>query len=158
MLGRDGIVGLVCLAASLGLIAATRGLPEASMLVPVGPGFYPRIVLGITAALSVLLIVADVLARRRMPAAGPRQQAPNYRLVLLTFAIFGVYVALLPYVGFRIATLIFVGALQSALQPPSGWKDWLLVATVAFVTTLVTYFMFEHYLSVLLPRGRWTDF
>jgi hypothetical protein len=34
----------------------------------------------------------------------------------------------------------------------------LRVAIVALLTTLVTYLMFERYLSVLLPRGRWTDF
>jgi len=28
----------------------------------------------------------------------------------------------------------------------------------ALVTTLVAYYLFNHYLLVLLPRGRWTDF
>jgi hypothetical protein len=29
---------------------------------------------------------------------------------------------------------------------------------VALITTVAVYFAFERYLSVLLPRGRWTDF
>ena len=41
MLGRDGVAGLACLAGSLWLLALTRGLPQPA-LVPVGPGFYPR--------------------------------------------------------------------------------------------------------------------
>jgi len=158
-MSRDGITGLVCLAASLGLLAATRGLPDASLLVPVGPGFYPRIVLGITAALSLLLVIGDVLARRRAQRAATGPQAPsNHRLVLLTFAVFGMYVALLPYAGFRIATFIFVGLLQVTLQPPSGRASWVMAAGVALVTTLVAYYLFEYYLLVLLPRGSWTDF
>lgn len=157
-MGRDGIAGLVCLAASLGLLAATHGLPEASLLVPVGPGFYPRIILGITAALGLLLLVTDVIGRRRVPASTKAPVSANYGLVLLSFAVFGIYVFLLPYVGFRIATLIFVGAMQVTLQPPADRKGWFTVAVVALLTTLVTYYLFEHYLLVLLPRGSWTDF
>lgn len=156
-MGRDGIAGLVCLVTSLGLFAATIGLPEASLLVPVGPGFYPRIVLGITAALSAALVITDFMARAdRSPRTDGA--SANYRLVLLTFAIIGAYIALLPYLGFRIATFAFVLVLQVALEPPRGRNGWLRVASVALLTTLVTYLMFERYLSVLLPRGRWTDF
>ena len=156
-MGRDGIAGLACLATSLGLLAATIGLPEASLLVPVGPGFYPRIVLGITAALSAMLIVTDFTARVSRPEK-PAGAPANYRLVLISFAIIGVYVALLPYLGFRIATFAFVSILQIALEPPRNRNSWLRVVIVALVTTLVNYLVFERYLSVLLPRGRWTDF
>lgn len=161
-MGRDGIAGLVCLAASLGLLAATIGLPGPNLLVPVGPGFYPRIILGITAALSLLLIISDIAGRRRRPASAPAEATktpdPNYGLVLATFLIFILYVAALPYLGFRLSTLAFVAGLQSTLDPPRGIKKWIIVAVTAFVTTAVTYVMFEHYLAVLLPRGRWTDF
>lgn len=156
-MGRDGIAGLVCLAVSLGLLAATIGLPEASLLVPVGPGFYPRIVLGITAVLSAILVVTDFIGRADRPAKTAGAPA-NYRLVLLTFAIIGVYVGLLPSLGFRIATFAFVSVLQVALEPPRNRNSWLRVVIVASFTTLVTYLVFESYLSVLLPRGRWTDF
>jgi hypothetical protein len=161
MLSRDGIAGLVCLAASLALLAGTWNLPGPSLLVPVGPGFYPRIILGITAALSLALIVFDVIAARRgssTAAAKPAAEAPNYRLVLIVFAVFGVYVGLLPGLGFRIATALFIAALQAVLDPPRAWKGWLIVAVTAFVTTAAVYFLFERYLSVLLPRGSWTGF
>jgi hypothetical protein len=158
-MGRDGIAGLVCLAASLGLLAATRGLPEASLLVPVGPSFYPRIILGITAVLSALLVGADVWSRRRAAPAAPQPRPlANYVLVALTFTIFGLYVALLPLVGYRLATFGFVTALQATLEHPRDWKGWLVVAGTAFLTAAITYFVFERYLTVLLPRGRWTDF
>jgi hypothetical protein len=158
-MGRDGIAGLVCLVTSLGLLAATIGLPEASLLVPVGPGFYPRIVLGITAILSTLLIANDLVAqRRRAMAAETSRPTVNHALVLLTFSVFGIYVAILPYLGFRISTFIFVAAMQALLDPPRGLRRWLLVAAIALATTVATYYVFEAYLLVLLPRGRWTDF
>ena len=151
MLGRDGIAGLVCLGGSLWFLALTRGLPHPA-LVPIGPGFYPRILLGIMVVLSAALVVSDLLSRRRAAAAPAR-----YRLVLLAFAIFAAYVALMPMLGYRVATFLFVGALQATLEPPRGARWWLVLA-VALATTLVTYYIFERYLSVLLPRGRLTGF
>ena len=151
MLGRDGIAGLVCLGGSLWFLALTRGLPQPA-LVPIGPGFYPRILLGVTVVLSAALVVSDLLNRRRAAAAPAR-----YRLVILAFAIFAGYVALLPVLGYRVATFLFVGTLQATLEPPRGARWWLVLA-VALLTTLVTYYVFERYLSVLLPRGRLTGF
>ena len=56
-MSRDLITGLVCLAGSLVLLALTYNLPGPSLLVPIGPGVYPRIVLGITALLAAALVV-----------------------------------------------------------------------------------------------------
>ena len=156
MLGRDGLTGLVALAASLVLFWLTLDL-KGNPLVPIGPGFYPRIVLGIAAVLSAILVVQDLLARRRRKRAAAEQR-PNYPLVFACFAVFGLYVMSLPGLGFRLATFAFVAALQALLDPPRGTRGWLVVAATALVTTTAAYFLFEHYLLVLLPRGRWTDF
>lgn len=162
MLGRDGVAGIICLGLSIALLALTRGLPQSAM-VPIGPDFYPRIVLGIMAALSALLIAADVLAHWRSRGGGTADATAvadrrNYRLVAVTFAVFAVYVLLLPYLGFRIATFLFVAALQAVLGNPQGWRRWTIVIAAALATVVVTYLAFEVYLSVLLPRGRWTGF
>ena len=160
---RDLITGLVCLVTSLVLLGLTLGLPGPSLLVPIGPGFYPRIILGITAVLSALLIGQALLARRRaaQAAAASRSSAdarPNYALVLASFGVFGVYVALLPPLGYRIATFAFLLALQPLLEPPRNAKGWVTVLVVAAVTSFATFYVFQDYLSVLLPRGRWTNF
>ena len=72
--------------------------------------------------------------------------------------IFTVYVFLLPVLGYRLATVLFVGTLQATLDPPRSGRAWALVAIMAVGATLVTYYVFEVYLSVLLPRGRLTGF
>lgn len=168
-MARDLTTGLVCLAASLILFALTLDLPGPSLLVPIGPGFYPRIVLGITAVLSAMLAV-QALLKLRKSRSDPRFQAgsdpnceksgsePNYGLVAGSFAVFGVYVALLPLLGFRVATLLFVLALQWLLGRPRTPKAWLVACVIAIVTALGTFHLFQDYLSVLLPRGRWTGF
>jgi hypothetical protein len=160
MFSRDSISGLVCLTVSLFLLALTFNLPPAAM-VPIGPAFYPRVVLLLTALLSVTLIFMDVRAMQSARAAGtsaiaPAGPAPNYRLVLATFILFGLYIALLPGLGFRISTFVFVLALQITLEWPKTPMRWLIAVIVALGTSAVCHFVFEDYLSVLLPRGRWS--
>ena len=157
---RDGFAGLICLALAIGMLVLTRGLPQSS-LVPIGPDFYPRIVLIIMAVLSAMLIASD-LWRQRTPStnaaagAGPAPERRNYRLVGLTFAVFAGYVVLLPLLGYRIATFLFMVALQAVIDPPRGTRRWVVVTVSALASSAVTYVVFEHYLSVLLPRGKWT--
>ncbi|MCK1512012.1 tripartite tricarboxylate transporter TctB family protein [Bradyrhizobium sp. 190] len=156
--GRDGIAGLILLAVSLVLLVKSFQLPSLP-IVPVGPGFYPAIVLSLMAAASALLVLQDLMKRRPAAAAGegdaPRR---NYRLVVIAFAIVGAYVVLLPLVGFRVATVLFVGALQAALDRPRTARQWGVLAAIALGTAMASYFVFERYLLVLLPRGAWTGF
>lgn len=152
-LSKDGWAGLAVLAASLFLFALTFDL-KPSPLVPIGPGFYPRAVLVLAALFAAALVLFDVL-KKKPPR--PAAQA-NYAAVALHFALFGLYVAALPWLGFRIATFAYVATVNAVMEPPRSWAGWLRVGAIALGTVLVTYFAFERYLSVLLPRGRWTDF
>lgn len=156
-MGRDGYTGLAVLAASLALFWATLGL-ERHPMVPVGPGFYPRIVLGITALMALALVVADILARRKARPAPATKGEAHYGLVALAFGVFGAYVLLLPGLGFRLATFAFLVAMPVTLERPRSARRWIVVVVLAAVATAATYFVFERYLHVLLPRGRWTGF
>jgi hypothetical protein len=165
MIGRDGWAGLVILAFCAALWWMTFGLRD-NPLVPIGPAFYPRIVIGVTAVFAVLVVIGDALARRRSGAARTDAQAlaqraketPNLVLVLASFAVFGAYVLALPGLGFRIATFLYVTAAAALLARPLGTKRWIAILVLAFLTAAITYFVFERYLLVLLPRGRWTGF
>jgi putative tricarboxylic transport membrane protein len=152
-LSKDGWGGLAVLAASLVLFGLTLEL-KPNALVPIGPGFYPRIVLGLTALLSAALLVFDLV--RKAPDA--TDQKRNYGAVLLHFAVFGVYVVALPWVGFRIATFTYVAATNALMDVPRSARGGVRVALLALATASASYYAFEHYLHVLLPRGRWTDF
>jgi len=152
-MSRDTIAGLAVLAASLVLFALTLDL-KPNPLVPIGPGFYPRIVLGFTALLAALLVALDVLQKRKSAAL----PGADYAAVVLHFAVFGVYVVALPWIGFRIATFAYVAAANAFMAPPRNARQWGRALVLGLATALATYYVFEHYLSVLLPRGRWTDF
>ena len=143
---RDGFAGLICLALSLGMLVLTRGLPQSSF-VPVGPDFYPRIVLIIMAVLSAMLVASDFWRKRQeaaeaVTAADVAPEKRNYRL--------------LPLTGYRVATFLFMVALQAVIDPPHSLRRWVVVMISSLASAAVTYVVFEHYLSVLLPRGTWT--
>ena len=158
-LGRDGLAGLILLVISLALIVQSLSLPSLP-IVPVGPGFYPRIVLVFLAAASMALMVQDVLKRRApvQPDLSPPAPRRNYAIVGAAFTIVGGYVAFLPLLGFRIATVLFVATLQAALDRPQTPQRWAVLVAVALGAPLITYVVFERYLLVLLPRGAWTGF
>lgn len=153
MLSRDGWAGLAVLAASLVLFGLTLGL-EGNPMVPIGPGFYPRIVLGVTALLSAWLVVSALRSRPRAPLA----PAVRYGMVGAMFAVFGLYAGALPFLGFRVATFLYVAAANALLDPPRGARGWARTALVGLLTAAATWFVFERHLLVLLPRGSWTGF
>ena len=85
-------------------------------------------------------------------------QPPAHGLVAATFATFGAYLLALPWLGFRMATFLFLLAMPVILEPPRSRRRWIVVLVLAAVATAATYVVFERYLYVLLPRGRWTGF
>jgi len=156
-IGRDGIAGLVLLAISLVLLVQSFKLPSLP-IVPVGPGFYPAIVLSFMAAASALLVAQDLMKRAPVVAEDGAAPRRDYRLVVIAFAIVAAYVVLLPLIGFRLSTVLFVGVLQAALGRPQTARDWAVLVAIALGTAAATYIVFERYLLVLLPRGTWTGF
>ena len=163
-MSRDAIAGLVVLAACLALFGLTLDLKD-SPLVPIGPGFYPRIVLAFTALLAFGLVVTELVAQRKPPDArapydtpATGESRPNYPLVAISFGIFALYCAALPMLGFRIATFAYVVASNASLARPRGARGWAGCLVLGLATAFLSWLVFEHYLSVLLPRGRWTGF
>jgi hypothetical protein len=153
VIGRDGIAGLAVAAASLALFGLTLGL-ERNPLVPIGPEFYPRIVLGATAVLALAVAAADLLRKAPRTRAAPA----NYALVAVSFGVFALYVALLPLAGFRVATFLLAAALNLVLSPPRSAAHWGRALVFGALTAAATYYAFERYLDVLLPRGSLTGF
>ena len=151
-LSKDGWSGLAILLASLLLFGLTLGLKD-NPLVPIGPGFYPRIVLGVTAILALGVFALDLFNRKKI-----KSERLDYAMVVSMFAVFGLYCGALPFLGFRIATLLYIAATNTLLDYPENAKGWGRVAIVSIITTAVVYYVFERYLTVLLPRGSWTNF
>ena len=152
-MGRDTSIG-VGLLALCGLLYWQAGLVSVPPFIPIGPSFYPRVMVIFLAGLAVWLIAEDLFKRRTSAretkkATGP---APNYRRVLWGFLIFLGYVACLDLIGFVTSTFLFILGLSWAIGPRNAREIPKLFA-VAAGTALVCYLLFEKYLYVFLPRG-----
>jgi len=150
---RDTGIG-VGLLAFCGLLYWQAGLVSAPPFVPIGPAFYPRVMLILLAGLAVWLIAEDLL-RRRAPArkaAKPTASAPNYRKVLLGFIIFLAYVAGLSLIGYLASTFLFVLGFGWSIGP-RNIREMPKLVVIAIGTALATYLIFEKYLYVFLPQG-----
>ncbi|HSB69278.1 MAG TPA: tripartite tricarboxylate transporter TctB family protein [Candidatus Methylomirabilis sp.] len=150
---RDRGIGLGLLALCGLLYWQTGGIPAQPFL-PIGPAFYPRVILGLLAGLAVWLILEDLAAGRALarPAAGATGQPANYRAVGMCFLVFFAYILGLSLIGYLASTFLFVLALGWIMGPRQQRGLPKLVA-IAVGTTLVTYLLFERYLRVFLPRG-----
>ncbi len=150
---RDAGIGIGLLA-FCGLLYWQAGHVSAPPFVPIGPAFYPRVILILLAGLSLWLIAEDLL-RKPLPekkVAKPTGPAPNYRKVLLGFIIFLGYVAGLSLIGYPTATFLFVLGLSWSIGPRNV-RELPKLIVIAVGTTLSTYLIFEKYLYVFLPRG-----
>lgn len=148
---RDAAVGGLLALLSLFLLWQTRQIPHPP-LIPIGPAFYPRVVLSIFFVLSLLLLISGLRAPRQERQWEWRAWLTRYRLILSSFLLFGLYALAMPVLGFLISTALFTAATQWLLgRRALGQLPGTLA--VAIGTSVGTYVVFQLYLRVLLPRG-----
>ncbi len=151
---RDALVGALVVGLT-GLLLWQTGRIASPPFIPIGPAFYPRIILVVLGLLGVGLLVQGLVATPP-PAPVPPRSAPGGGqrgwLVALCFALFAVYTAALPWLGYRLSTGLFVAATQWALGSRTLRSAPACLA-VGAGTAVATYVVFELYLHVLLPRG-----
>ena len=150
-MGRDSGIGagllLLC-----GILFWQAGQIPMPPFVPIGPAFYPRIILVLLAAQAVWLIAEDIARPSRGRRGARGAPKANYRLVVLCFVLFGGYVLGLSLLGYLASTFLFVLGLAWHLGPRRP-GELPKLAALAGGTTVATYLVFERYLHVFLPRG-----
>ena len=71
---------------------------------------------------------------------------------LLTFALMGVYIALLPVIGFLIMSAIYV-FFQILLLSSKEQRNYRISAIVAIASSSIVYYLFLYGLKMILPIG-----
>lgn len=121
------------------------------------PAFYPRLVIIITAALSLIYMVTSYRKAKKIAvlkeAKEGMKKAPilgdNSLRTLTTMAILLGYIYLIEFIGFLLATPIGLGVLMYHM----GTRRIGTFCLVMIAVPLVTYFFFERVMLVILPRG-----
>jgi hypothetical protein len=153
-MSRDGWIGVGLLFCCGWLYANLDKIP-ANPLVPIGPAFYPRFLLLLFFALALALVLQNLVTRReKKEPVTSRNRLKDYQPTLLSFCLFFLYVLLLPKLGFLFSTMLFVSSLQWLLGQPL-WRRLPGSLLIGIGTSVVTYWVFEKYLYVFLPRATW---
>ena len=143
-------MALVMLLVSAIYLTQALRLPLGAAARP-GPGFYP---VGVGAFACVVALVVVALAFRRASAGAPDDDplagpAERRRVGWAVFTL-AAFCLVLPWIGYPLAALLFVGALLRELG--AGWR---MTALAAVLSAEGSYYLFANLLGVLLPRGLW---
>ena len=153
-MNRDTMVSIAILLLMAFFFAATFTIPDPSYD-SMKPGVWPRVVIGFTVFWAIVYLVqalADTESPRVGTSGGVRAFFSKYRNPLVSFLIFGVFVAVLPYLGILIAGSLFVFSVLSFI----GSRRPVMLAfhgAIAITTVVGLWAVFTFLLGVMLPEG-----
>ena len=143
------IAGICGLALAILIAFASFQLPEFPVQFA-GPGFYPRVLAGILAAISVALLFSSLRGAALSAKSSSPEEAGRGVLVMLAITASVVYYLTLPLVGFVLTTIVYFAFLMFMMQPKEKvWK----IAFWSVGSTVVIYVAFAMMLKATLPIG-----
>jgi hypothetical protein len=120
----------------------TRSLPNAP-----DPSFFPWVITASLLLLSAILLVQGLTASR-----GVRDDAlpaPPLRAPTVLLVAFVVYVALLSFAGFLVASVPFFAVLMMLY----GERRWIAIGAASLLVPVILVLLFRHVFQVPLPTG-----
>ncbi len=148
----DLVSGIFLLALAALLYAGSTRV-QSIAVTTFGAGFFPAIVAGLLAVVSVPIIIAGLRKARGGAAADKApEEKPRTWGVLATFGIMILYAALLPKVGFIIMTVLYLFA-QMLILAPKSKHNYALVGVISVVSSVVIYYTFVKVFQLMLPAG-----
>lgn len=140
----DVYIGLVMILFSVAAMINARTFPTAAKR-------FPILACILVIVLSVLLIIRGIsrsAAIRQKGESIPKLLPWNTtKYALITFLITGGYIALVEYVDFFVATIIFVPTLMVFMRVK---KKWIIILSTAGIT-FFCWFMFVYQLHIRMP-------
>ena len=153
---RDVILGCVTLALSIAYLVIAQQIKTRPKMVPsyANSRIVPTL-LGIVLLVLSILLIAQGLRNMRQPAdeaAEKKLGRMDILSITLTFAVMLLYAVTLPYLGFILATILYL-FLQFIILAPKEKRNLPLFAVIAVGFTALVFVAFRVGLSQMLPRG-----
>jgi hypothetical protein len=146
---RDQITGIFLFGLALAVFLKSLTYPLGTLRKP-GGGFFPLIASILLMGLAALLTIQAFRGKETDKASQapffPEKEAP--RRILLGFAGLLGYRYLLPVIGFAPSTGVFILFLSRFL----GKYGWVMSAVFAVITAVASYYLFEVWLKIPMPR------
>lgn len=140
------IAGVILLAVFGIAFKMALGFPDRAM-------YFPVFVTGLGMFLSVLLIIDGFVAKKDSEEKEVLS-ARGKKMVGIMLAAMIIYVIGMQYIGFCVATLIFLVATMIINFPgKASKKDMINIVIVSVAVTLIIYVVFKKLLYVPLPQG-----
>jgi hypothetical protein len=162
---EDKIIGIILIVFSAFMYSQTLDFPEA-VFGTKGAGFFPKILFSLLALAGAALIANAFIRERKKTGGSPAERkgpAPpfrdrvgkslsSYSQVILSFTLVFVYIVIMDYLGYMVATLAFMVTLMWFLGPKRR-KDIPLILVISCGMTFIIYFAFLELLQIFLPEG-----
>lgn len=148
----DRALGAFCLCLAVGYGYLITRLPGQRMPDDVGEGFFPWILMGATALMSLALLVrpgSNGDASDIVEEDGEQADRSSIARGIVMLALLAGYVFALPDAGFLVSSTVFIVILMW-LGGSTGWVRNILIAAVA---TLAIQLTFTEVFLVPLPSG-----
>ncbi|ART62896.1 tripartite tricarboxylate transporter TctB family protein [Kushneria marisflavi] len=139
----------------IGLFMQAGDLPS-SMWEPLGAGSFPRLILGALVVFNLAIMCQSMMALRHADPAlsvGAGRWFIQRRLAFASLAAFCGYALLMPWLGFALASLLFLLVVQIILGARSG-RRLLVACVIAAVFGPGLDALFGQVFMISLPQGR----
>lgn len=147
----DVVIALLLLVLSSVLFVETFTY-ERVYLAIIGAKLWPRIVVVLIFILAAIYLVQSLRAPVERSPVRPGSWLKANRNIIAVFALYGLLVIALPYLGLLLAGTAFVFATLRAIGQP-GSRAILVDAAVAVISVGAMWAVFTFALGVVLPAG-----
>lgn len=113
-----------------------------------GSGFFAMFLATVLAGLSLILLGQSIKERDEEKSSF-RAILGNWKKTGITVGALFVCAFLFEWIGYLVSSFLLIVFLMRAIEP----RKWWLVITVAFLSSLVSYLVFDVLLGVSLPIG-----
>jgi hypothetical protein len=148
-MSAERICAVLALGLAAAILAGSRGLTFMVHGAP-GPGMMPRLIAAGLIAVCALLLL---MSKSRSDRSGATLGSGINGRVAGAIAIMLLYAALMPVIGFPLATLLFILILNHWW----GRSRWWSALTFSILSAAALYLIFRVLLDMPLPRGAWMD-
>ena len=111
---------------------------------------YPLVLLIISYIMTIYLLVSSMYKMKKEENQ-PTQVVEQAKIIIPYCLMIAVYLFLMGKIGYIASTVVFM--LSSLLY--LKLKNKVLMIALSVILTVILYFVFTNFLTVILPRGTW---
>ena len=139
----DMIIGIVLMAFLTSLAVQVPAIPEVSR-------GYPLTLLVISYLMTAFWLIKSIVKLKKEQKQETKV-LEQVKIIVPYCLMIGVYLFLMGKIGYIASTVVFMVTSLLYLK----LKNKIVLATLSVVLTLILYFVFTNFLTVILPRGSW---